>query len=140
MILAVDPGGTTGWATYRHELENAGQLAPQEFCVMAHVLASEWGEELTIVVERFTISQRTLRATKAGSYDAIEQIGVCRYVSKAYCGRDIVMQQPADVMSLVTDDRLRALDWYHPGMPHANDALRHLTYFLARNRGLRIPN
>ena len=39
------------------------------------------------MVEKFTITQRTLKVSRGGSYDALEVIGVCRYPSKLYCDK-----------------------------------------------------
>jgi len=142
MLLTVDPGGTTGFAWVNDAEDElvpiAEQLPPQQFLVWADMLADLWGEDLTIVVERFTITNRTLKVTRAGSYDAIEVIGTLRYFSKRSCHRDIELQQPADVMRLFTDDWLRARGWFARGMPHANDALRHCAYRLAKAGRIRV--
>lgn len=143
MILAVDPGGTCGFAyTYCDEIDDsttclpfAEQLPPQEFLVWAHSSVGDLTvvPDLELVVEKFTITQRTL--TNSPQHDAIEVIGALRYLMRAYREAELVMQQPAEVMRLFSDTRLKELGWYRPGKVHANDALRHLGYRLAK-RGL----
>ena len=142
LLLAVDPGGTTGfsWGSLdTGTFIEAGQLPPYEFCQMAHKKADSLRGNLSIVCERFTITARTLKVSRGGSYDALEVIGVLRYMSLGYCGRDLTFQQPADVMKLFDDERLRRLGWYQKGQGHANDSIRHLAYFLARAGKLTIP-
>lgn len=144
LILAVDPGGTTGYSyidTLRlEEGPSSGQLPPQDFCGWAEVTAESWCEELTIVCERFTISARTLKVSRAGSYDAIEVIGVLRYLSKKYCGRDLEMSAPSEVMNLFPDKKLKDLGWYVPGQGHANDSLRHLARACAKRKLIRVAS
>lgn len=142
LILAVDPGGTTGYS-YIHQdaIEDgptAGQMSPQEFMDWTYHVAENWRKQLTIVCERFTISGRTLKVSKAGSYDALEVIGFLRWASKHYCGRDLEMSSPSDVMSLFPDKKLKALGWYQPGLGHANDSLRHLARACAKRHLIRV--
>lgn len=142
ILIAVDPGGTTG---HSHTLTDginpiAGQLPPQEFCRWAEEMTGRYGRELTIICEKFTISQRTLKVSRGGSYDALEVIGVLRYLSKRDCGRDLEMQQPAEVMAMFPDAWLRERGWYIPGQQHANDSLRHLARALAKRKLIRVSH
>lgn len=41
----------------------------------------------------------------------------------------LVSQTPAEGKFFFTDDRLKAMQLWKPGKPHAMDALRHLLYF-----------
>ena len=143
-IIAVDPGGTTGMALGRHhedefKVVDARQFAPFDFCCWAEVwLSTETGpvdEDIRVACERFTITERTLKVSR--QYDALEQIGVLRFLCQRY-GRTFEFQQPADVMRLFPDRWLKERGWYVPGQGHANDALRHLAYRAARLGLIRI--
>lgn len=146
LIVAVDPGGTTGFSFVEYSDEigglatepQGGQLTPQEFCVWLEGLTMQWGSLLHLVVERFTISNRTLKVSRAGSYDALEVIGVCRYLSLRDCKRDLEMSQPSTVMSLFPDKWLKERGWYIPGKGHANDSLRHLARACARRHLIKV--
>lgn len=141
MVLTVDPGTTTGYAFLAAKEDCAPhvyQAHPDEFLPWTDMLAEVWGDRLTIVCERFTITTRTMKVTREGSHDALETIGVLRYLSKRSCKRDVVFQQPADVMRLFTDDWLRERGWYAPGKPHGNDALRHMAYHLAQAGRIKV--
>lgn len=146
LIVAVDPGGTTGFSFVEYDDETmelvsepqGGQFEPQEFYEWLAPLTVSWGFLLHLVVERFTISNRTLKVSRAGSYDALEVIGVCRYLSKRDCGRDLEMSQPATVMNLFPDKWLKERGWYIPGKGHANDSLRHLAKACAKRHLIKI--
>lgn len=140
MVLTVDPGTTTGYAfiASTEDAPHTYQGPPHEFLLWADMLADVWGNRLTIICERFTITTRTMKVTRDGAHDAMETIGALRYFSKRSCGKDVVFQQPADVMRLFTDDWLRDRHWYVPGMPHGNDALRHMAYHLAQMGRIKV--
>lgn len=138
--MAVDPGGTTGFATWRHgEIwgDFTGQAPPQEFLELAHQLMVQHCFGGRLVVERFVITVAT--AKKSPQPEALEQIGALRYLARIECGMELEMQTPAEAMGLVPDKRLRALGWYRPGQVHANDALRHLGLALAKTREITLP-
>lgn len=140
--LAVDPGGTTGFSVADSdtgELLIAAQKEPFDFQQWLQFQAERLGDKLTVVCERFTITQRTLKVSRGGSYDALEVIGTLRYFSLRHCGRDLAFQQPAEVMQLVTDSRLKAMGWYQKALPHSNDSLRHLAVWLAHRRVIDLP-
>lgn len=148
LIVAVDPGGTTGYSftEWSDEMPEAGimhtpkvgQLPPQEFCDWVYDLATQWGPLMTIVCERFTIGQRTLRVAKGGSYDALDVIGFLRWVSLHYLSRDLEMQQPSEVMNMFPDSWLKERGWYANGLGHANDSQRHLARALAKRKLIRV--
>lgn len=146
LIVAVDPGGTTGFSFVEYDDDDmvlttdpvGAQLEPQEFTGWLEEQTKSWGFLLHLVVERFTISNRTLKVSRAGSYDALEVIGNCRYLSKRDCGRDLEMSQPSTVMSLFPDKWLKERGWYIPGKGHANDSLRHLARACARRHLIKV--
>lgn len=159
LYVAVDPGGTTGFSlaeareipalavpgtergpsSWSVSLPPGGdQLPPQEFGQWLEQTTTTWREELTLIVEKFTISQRTLKVSRGGSYDALEVIGICRYLSLRDCGRDLEMSQPSEVMQLFPDTWLRERGWYPKGQPHAADSMRHLARALAKRGLIRV--
>ena len=134
-LLAVDPGHTTGLAYKRFD----NRFPPEEFfippltempvgfdecvdAIRANIIAC--APDL-IVYERFQITPATAKKTTGGSNEAIELIGVTRFLARQYAV-PLEEQKPADAMSLVTDEKLKRIDWYTPGKDHARDAMRHL--------------
>jgi hypothetical protein len=131
VILAADPGGTTGWAVrWDDGRVEYGQLKPMPFCLHAHSVihaAVGAGEHVEVISESFTVRAHTL--TKSFQPDALEQIGVLRYLCHWLLdGQALILQQPADAKRLITNDVLKGLGWYAVGMDHARDATRHLAY------------
>ena len=129
-ILAVDPGKVTGWA----EL-NATVMKPQAH-QLPHFEFLQYAEEAVlwadvVVCENYIITMATLK--KSRQTWSLEQIGCLRY----WCHqKDVpfVLQSPAEGKQFGTDARLKALNWWHPGQQHANDALRHLLLYAVRHQ------
>lgn len=138
-VLAIDPGGTSGFALYQtvpaKHFESwavEGQMPAVERARM------EMSKRVDIlVVEEFKITAATGRKTRGGSNTAIEIIGALRWIAHA---RNIpfVIQTPSDALSFMTDAKLKRLGLYTPGPDHARDATRHLVLYLVRE-GLLTP-
>lgn len=90
-------------------------------------------------VDRMTIGWELYLTTSGGGKSgtpkwAHEAIGAIEQSIKALRRRwdvEVLAPQPASARRIITDRILKELGWYKPGMPHANDAARHLgAYFL----------
>ena len=133
-ILALDPGKTSGWAAYNCETREfkSGQTDYDETCrMLVNMSAFEQPllhTEVDIVSESFIITVNTAKNTQATW--SLELIGVARMVSRRYGGQELVLQSPSAAKRLMSDELLKALEWYVPGKGHANDAARHLGLFL----------
>jgi hypothetical protein len=126
-VLAVDPGGTTGYVWWKDgELIDSGQLPPQLFWRLAHDILTE--DDIQVVCERFVITARTAQLSQ--QTDAIENIGVLKYLAWSEALEPVRFQSPSDAKRLATDDVLRTAGLYVPG-DHARDAARHLLLHLA---------
>jgi len=139
-ILAVDPGGTTGWACLMNGAVIYGQDKPLEFCTRAHGLiaaAVEREDHVEVVSESFTIRADTRE--KSRQYDALEQIGTLKYLTHWLAGGELILQSPADAKRLITNPKLKALGYWAVGMDHARDALRHLAYRQLRRGLITLP-
>ena len=131
-ILCVDPGGTTGLAWWRRETFRAWHLPLLD----AQDNMAEWLdiEHWDLVVfESFHISARTLKVSERDSLDAIEFIGVGRYLCRLH-GVPFETQTPAEAKQFATDAKLRAMHWWTKGLDHPRDATRHLLLALAKRR------
>lgn len=81
-----------------------------------------------IVIERFVYQRRD-----KVELVPVEYIGIVRLFSLAY-DRPIFEQSPAQAKNLWTDEKLKTLGYYRKGMPHANDAVRHMLYYYTVTR------
>lgn len=144
-ILAVDPGGTSGWATHER-WDNApdedgfssGQYEFNDFVEFVDKLAHD--VQLTaIVAEKFTINQQTIRHSQQTT--ALEVIGFLRYIAlREEC--PFILQTPADAKKFSTDARLDVVDWTKrpkAKWDHANDGARHLMLYMVKNKLMEPP-
>lgn len=135
-IIAIDPGETVGffevWVSNHNALSDAyaRQLPWHEF--------NEYLERecatlpySNMIVEKFTITVET--AKKSPQPRALMVIGVCEWFARRAGIPFDNTQQPSTVMRMVTDDVLKAVDFYTPGAVHANDAARHAVAWLLKN-------
>lgn len=143
VVLALDPGGTTGW-TVMCVHPDAMSGAP-EFRVLDNVLWWTAGEftgkqddqidqivslvaawpSARLVTEDFLVRQQNVLL------DPAEINAVVRWATRP---RYWVKQQPGLAMSTVTDERQKSWGFWVPGKQHARDAVKHGITFLKRKR------
>lgn len=138
-VLAVDPGGTTGLATwfaneplYPTPVWNAWATPIDDAMIEVHNMLSDEGIDLCIF-ESFHISSNTLKKGRDGPMDAIEFIGVGRYLARIL-EVEFITQSPSEAKSFATDQKLKQYGWWVPGVDHPRDASRHLMLALAKRR------
>ena len=132
-ICAIDPGGTSGYVL--SEVIHGEPLTTLEHTIGEIDLSRVW-DMLTsykpdiIVIEKFSYRNSRNKV----DLTAVEVIGVVR----EWCRQtdvDLYFQTPSQAKHFFTDDRLREGRAYNKGMPHANDAMRHLFFFLEFGKG-----
>lgn len=138
-VIALDPGGTTGWASFYdnpHETDmkvkrdlpiwDRGQIGPYEHHgELLDFLMSEKPD--TICFEEFTYQIRNKSKYAAAAVNLIskEYIGIIKYFGQR-ANIELVARHASHAKSTWTDDKLKALGLWVPGNPHAMDATRHL--------------
>jgi hypothetical protein len=133
-VLAVDPGGTTGWMVWNNALASNGGHPQVEMwgeCNFEQfvTLLDQWAESVfdVIVCERYTVTANTLK--KSRQYEALELIGVLR--ADAYLrGVPFVLQEQNPAFS--TNERLKVCRLYVHG-DHGRSAARQLLLYLVKN-------
>lgn len=134
-ILALDPGGTTGVCALVKDELYVGQLGPDEhhrelFNLVSRgssLIPTEWYYPYwdTVIYESF---QYRNSLTKADLIP-VEYIGVIKI--GAHVSRTRTQSQtPSMAKKLFDDQKVKALGLWTPGLPHANDAVRHMLYYL----------
>lgn len=131
-VLAVDPGGTTGWALWRDgdQVPQVGQDPPLAFLDRTWDLVRTSGG-LEVVCERYVVTAGTLK--KSRQYDALEQIGALRWMCH-HLGHPFELQDAADAEVFAPSERLKLLGWWTVGQEHARSATRHLLLYLVKRR------
>jgi hypothetical protein len=147
-VEGIDPGGTSGWCLFVIDkralldpgakiLDNiafwsAGQWSgiEQRQARAASEMARAWGAAM--VIEDFIL--RTL----SGGRELLAPVRVTSAIEQDLYGSpfSIIKQQPAMAMSTMTDLRLKEQGLWLPGLPHANDATRHVLTWLRRKKAL----
>lgn len=130
-IIALDPGGTTGVATYvdgewsRFELKGDHH---DELVAKVSMFCPD-----VVIYERFQYQRRELDKGVSLVLVSVEYIGCLKYLyqSSRFDGEtwELIEQTPAQAKNLFTDDKLRRLDLWSSS-PHERDATRHLLYYL----------
>lgn len=140
-ILAVDPGGTTGWASWQDGEVTWGQIRGGLLAVkplvdwLADRALEHRAHDSHLIIERYTIGERTVKFSRQS--DALEITGLLRFEAQRHNIAE-KRQLPRDAMRMWTDERLRAFGWWARGEEHARDALRHLGLFLTSKRMVRL--
>lgn len=148
-ILALDPGGSTGYAQYDSERRSwlQGTLRGEHHIALMNLLMSDnWD---VVIYERFLYQRRELDAGVSLVLDSVEYIGVIKLYHQSITAAhgmvekssdsglhlvqftvpELVMQAPSS-MQLWDDRKLKAAGLYTTDSPHARDATRHLLYYL----------
>lgn len=135
MILALDPGGTTGVAWWHDHLGYQGEEVAGGFEGALDFLRHRvtWDQLDVVVVEGFVIHANTHKMSPEGIRDTLDIIGMVR----GFClvaGVERKLYFPQD-KAFGTDTKLKALGWYTPTKGgHRNDAARHLLKYLVAVR------
>lgn len=146
VVLALDPGGTTGWCVLGiHPDAMSGDEGIHPFGEYGNVLFWTAGEftgkqddqidecveliaswpSARLVTEGFQLRQLNAQL------DPVEINAALRWAVRP---RYFVKQNAALAMSTMTDDRLKALGFWLPGKEHARDATRHAITFVKRQK------
>ncbi|MCA9340198.1 MAG: hypothetical protein KDA17_04765 [Candidatus Saccharibacteria bacterium] len=132
-IIALDPGGTTGWATYsafrdpRLRKFDYGQIGPEEHHLeLFNFLGLQQVEDTQVVCESFEY-RNTSRAGLV--LVSKEYIGI----TKLFClERDIryTEQTASMAKAFVKDSHIKKLGLWSSKDNHAMDAMRHLLRYI----------
>jgi hypothetical protein len=129
-IMAVDPGGMTGWAAItRNETVSSGELPAWDFVKWF----DGWpGKPELVVCESFIITQRTAKLSQQTI--SLEVIGALKYLCMRD-GIDFELQKPAEAKGFDPKGvRLKQLGWWPTSSDHAQDAARHLLLGVVRHK------
>lgn len=124
-VLAVDPGGHVGVATWDDGVWKAWEAHPADVQEFAEAWVG-WAD--VVVCEGFNISGQRARDSNL----TIEMIGVLRYWSTRL-GRTFVEQSPGDASAFGTAAKLKRLGWWTKGSDHARSASKHLLLHLVKS-------
>lgn len=134
LIIALDPGVTTGYATGKIEEGQMKVVTGQERWVHSEL----WGfledsQPDVIISEMFEFRNKARTGLELFSR---ELIGVVHLYCQLYMeNTEPYMQMPSVIGGFFTDDRLKKDNIFKEGRPHANDAARHLLHWFQFGAG-----
>ena len=133
-LIALDPGGTTGYAVSVGGRFYSGQIGPTEHHRELYDVLNNYGPNETIC-ERFEY-----RNTSRPGLELIsrEYIGVAKLFC-SFMDQELILQTAAQGKGFVSDDNLKLLGLYEKGQQHARDAMRHLIYRIVNNKERKWP-
>lgn len=120
-ILGIDPGETTGVAIMDFPGRLLGHTAALSLDEVFDTMQWLYLDVDLIAIERFTISMRTIRATR--QHDAMYVIGWVLGLGRKM-GIPVQLQNPADAKSTFPDHVLEELE-LRTSTTHVRDATRH---------------
>jgi hypothetical protein len=165
-ILALDPGGTTGWATYTAErlwtgdpeeegsLEyynekfTCGQIGPEEHhAALYRHIGTQQTSEFVLITESFEFRNMDKRHRDNINLMSREYIGVAKlFAQLRMLGKEdqqFWLQTAGVAKQFIPDSgpqaskKIRDAGLWYPNQRHAMDAMRHLLWYLV-NRDNRI--
>ena len=152
IVLAVDPGGTTGWCVVGvHPDALSGDpeiriLENVEFwtCGQFEGAENDQSDEIVELVAtwpsaRLVLEEFILRKPSMGR-ELLSPVRISAVIDWAVRPRYWVRQQPALAMTTITDDRQKDMGLWVPGKEHARDAIKHAFTFLKRQRERQIQS
>jgi hypothetical protein len=117
--VALDPGGTTGYAIVDDSrIKDFGQLGGEHHMPLYNDLTYIWKPDL-VICERF-VHRQTLGVDQT----ALEYIGVVKLFCQA-TETELIMQTAAIAKGFWTDAKLRKTGLWMTNQRHAMDAVRH---------------
>lgn len=141
-IVALDPGGTTGWATYTEYPEAdkpeqkfaCGQIGPFEHHKdLYDFLGMQQTDDTIVVCESFEYRNERRPGLVLISK---EYIGVAKLfvAERGFESEENFLhykeQTASKAKGFVKDTNLQKLGLWSSGFPHAMDAMRHLLYYM----------
>lgn len=136
-IIAFDPGGTTGWATYEDGEFDRGQIGHENHHRELYEMLESVGPDV-VCYETFTYQIRNKHKYAAAAVNliSVEYIGVIKlwHQMQQRTNIELVARHASHAKSTWTDDKLKALGLWVPSNPHAMDATRHLLAHLIVDR------
>lgn len=126
-IIGIDPGKMTGVAVYDVDARvfvAQWQGDVETFADWARDYLSQSDPGYSIAMERFVITQGTVRKSRGQENWSIELIGLTRHLARWH-GHSFNLQDAGVAKKMCANDRLREAGWYVRGRDHANDATRH---------------
>jgi len=135
MLIALDPGITTGIATLSDYPTGPRELIASRQVKCSHLQLwklLQIQEPTEIVYESFIYQRRN----KVELYP-VEVIGVIKLYAETY-DIPLYVQSASQAKGFITNEKIKKIDLWEKGQVHGMDALRHLLYHLMITKGDKV--
>lgn len=141
VLLAIDPGSTTGYAVFEKLKFIAWGQLPTGTVSEGGLLIGEvmdLHKPTQIVFEDYRVYGHRSNQHIGSSLHTSRLIGVIEFLCAA---RSLVpaKQMATQAKGFVNDDKLKAWRFYVPGQRHARDAIRHACYYILFHKTPKPP-
>ena len=136
LLLAIDPGKTSGWALFRNGvIANMGQIrGVEEFILWLENLTNEYGPIDVIVVESFVLFSGKAQHQIGSEIENVQVIGACQ----RWAIRNVeFVKQPSDILEIAPTYSKMPMPKDH-SKSHGPAAYNHAFYYLVTNN-MRLP-
>lgn len=135
LVLGVDPGVLSGVALISRDGPKVLYSTETEWFETGQIVDSllyhYGGENISVAVERYTITMETAR--KSPQPASLHVTGICMWLAQLRGSGAIKQYSPGDCKAMFPNDQLRRLDcWHKSGAGHARDAIRVGLFHLIR--------
>lgn len=139
VLLAFDPGETTGWCVFNgRRLQAFGQINGidvPDCALKIGELMAEWADctnDLQVVYEEYRPYRDKIKIHINANLFTPQLIGAIRLQCRMMKLKEPHKHMAGTVKPFCTDDKLSEWGWYRKtaGQRHARDAIRHAAYYL----------
>jgi hypothetical protein len=130
LIIGVDPGLACGFATLNNDVFTSDDFSVLHACTRLEELLRSSVTNKIVGVERFTFQASSAKKTR--QYDALEFIGVARYLCYKH-NATFLLQGASEAQQIGSRETLLKLGWWKKGYDHANKAAAQVVMAYARS-------
>lgn len=134
MIIAIDPGLTTGYviATSPTQLVEVGDVNPFDHVLEIIDMMRSRGDLELVICESFSLYSGKQNAQSFSNMPSSQAIGMLKHYCQTH-NVELVMQGPVE-RKVITKDMLRAVGYWQAlrGLHHAKDAAMHLLLYYTK--------
>lgn len=135
-LLCLDPGETTGYALFENGKPTVVEQARtvDNWLVIGRLFANI-GPTM-VIYENYRVYEHKLQRHANSEVFTLRLVGVIEYLCDVIHVIPRYNQMAHQAKGFVTDDKLKAWNFYQPAKRHGRDAIRHGCYFLLFDKSL----
>ncbi len=134
MVLAFDPGHTTGWAFFEHDILQVehGEIDTSDMVTAVKEIDLLIGmyHPTVVVMEDYRVYRWRAKHHVGSELLTVQVIGCIQTIAIQEQVENIIKQPAHIAKGFCTDSKLKEWGFHHKGEKHGMDAIRHGCYYL----------